>query len=919
MRSTPQPKLGQPPRLRTPYLVLAGALLLTSLATYYVAASAEAKDRLRFENSVQHTQDSVVNRLQTYIAMLRAGTGLFAASNSVTRQQFKSYVDRLNLSERYPGIQGIGFSKRVKPDEKEALIAEMRRQGFQDFTIKPEGEREEYHAIIFLEPLDRRNRVAIGFDMFSEPVRHAAMEQARDTGQPAASGKVTLVQEIDEQKQAGFLIYIPVYKKGQPTETVEQRRDALEGFVYSPFRTDDLLEGIFGNEKIPGVAFQVYDGDALTPDNLLHDSRKITGAVDDSYEARFTTVTTINVAGRPWQLAFSTQPDFDLASGRNLAPFIMLGGVMISLVLFAVTRAQARSRAEAEAAAAELRQSESLLRESEARFRALVEQSPLSTQILAPDGRTLRVNRAWEKLFGVTLDQIGDYNILKDEQLIAKGVMPYIEKAFAGEAAEIPPVAYAPNRGPYKGRELWMTAYIYPVKDESGNIREVVLVQEDITERKRAERERAELLAREREARQEAETANRLKDEFLATVSHELRTPLNAILGWAGLLRNGRLDAETAARAYVVIETNAKAQAQLINDILDVSRIITGKVRLEVRQVELAPVVEAAIDSVRPAADAKGIKIKKEIDDQSGLVLGDPDRLQQVVWNLLSNAIKFTPSGGCVEVRLERREVDESLKVNSNEPVDSIHPSSYIEIKVSDTGQGIKSEFLPYVFDRFTQADGSITRKHGGLGLGLAIVRHLVEMHGGTAQAESEGEGRGSTFYVRLPLLKDEGGRMKDEKVSKFEIAASKSSFHRSPFVAHPSLRGLRVMVVDDDADAREVIKAMLAQSGAEVETAASVADALRLFERFKPAVLVSDIAMPEQDGYSLIRAIRSLGSERGGLVPAIALTARVKAEDRERARTEGFQLHLSKPIEPAELVRAVASLVENRAKDHHQ
>lgn len=395
---------------------------------------------------------------------------------------------------------------------------------------------------------------------------------------------------------------------------------------------------------------------------------------------------------------------------------------------------------------------------------------------------------------------------------------------------------------------------------------------------------RDELLEREHAARQEAETANRAKDEFLATVSHELRTPLNAILGWAHMLRANRLDEITQSRALETIERNAKSQAQLIEDILDVSRIVTGKLRLDVRPVELAPVVEAAIDSVRPAADAKDIRIEAILDPRAGPVSGDANRLQQIVWNLVSNAVKFTSKGGRVQVRIER--------VNSR-----------VEIIVSDSGQGITSDFIPYVFDRFRQADATSTRRYGGLGLGLAIVRHLTEMHGGIVTAASSGEGLGATFTVKLPVIAAHVDELASERVH----PTSGGSVSSLP---PPNLDGVKVLVVDDEPDTREMLRVMVGQFGALVKACSSSFEALNVLKDWEPDVIVSDIEMPDEDGYELIRKVRRAEASTGArLVPAVALTAYARVEDRMRALSAGYQMHIAKPAEPAELAIVIASL----------
>jgi signal transduction histidine kinase/ActR/RegA family two-component response regulator len=389
-------------------------------------------------------------------------------------------------------------------------------------------------------------------------------------------------------------------------------------------------------------------------------------------------------------------------------------------------------------------------------------------------------------------------------------------------------------------------------------------------------------------ARDDAEAGNRAKDEFLAVVSHELRTPLTPILMWARMLRGGRLDTEATASALETIERNIMAQAQLVGDLLDVSRIITGKLRLDVRPVDIVPVVEAAAESARLTAELKGVRLRTIVDPRAGFVAGDPDRLQQIVWNLLSNAIKFTDKGGRVQVEVQR--------VNS-----------HVRITVSDSGQGISAEFLPHVFDRFRQADSTTTRAHGGLGLGLAIVRHLVELHGGRVHVASPGEGQGATFTVELPL-------------AAVQTAAPPEHVHptaetRVPFVPSPALARLRLLVVDDDVDTLETLQAILSQCGAEVRTAASAAQALEVLEDWRPDLLISDLGMPGEDGYTLLRRVRALDTAHGGDIPALALTAYARAEDRVNALAAGFQMHVAKPIEPAELVAVIANLAEWTAK----
>ena len=442
---------------------------------------------------------------------------------------------------------------------------------------------------------------------------------------------------------------------------------------------------------------------------------------------------------------------------------------------------------------------------------------------------------------------------------------------------------------------------ITPIRDARGLLVGFAKVTRDLSERKQHEEERIRLARAEesrriaeenaartqllaetlREARDKAEQSTRLKDEFLATVSHELRTPLNAILGWSRLLQGGAIGPEKAVQAIDSIARNATAQNQLIDDLLDVSRIIAGQLRLDVDWVDVNQVLSAAIDVVRPAAEAKGVALQLLLDPDAGAIKGDAGRLQQVFWNLLTNAVKFTPKGGRVHVTLRRQD-------------------SAVQIEVADTGRGISPEFIARIFERFTQQDSSNSRRAGGLGLGLAIVKHLVELHGGTVEAHSDGEGAGASFVVRIPLAPVRAGR-----------AESRTPSVTTQDVTFPvELAGLKVLVLDDERDARELVQSVLEQGRAVVTLATSVAEALASIDREKPDVVVSDIGMPGEDGYAFIRKLRALPREQGGRIPAIALTAYARAEDRRKALGAGFQNHAAKPIEPQELVLVIANLV---------
>ncbi|MEH2213920.1 hybrid sensor histidine kinase/response regulator [Nostoc sp.] len=625
---------------------------------------------------------------------------------------------------------------------------------------------------------------------------------------------------------------------------------------------------------------------------------------------------------------------------KPLDPNILTSKVIVFVELFKKTEAVKQQTAQLVAVNTELRQSEE-------RFRSLSTCSPVGIFETDTEGNCKYTNPRYQVICGLKAAESLEKKWLESVHPEDK------ERAIASWSAYICEGREYSEEFRFQaahGNIRWVQVRSSPMLSSQGELLGYVGTLEDITERKQAEEVRAQVI-REQTARQEAEAANRMKDEFLAVLSHELRTPLTSMLGWSKILRAKKLDEKATSRALEAIERNAISQMQLIEDILDVSRIIRGQLRLNVSAVNLLTVMEAALEAVRPLAEPKDIQLSTVLDTSIGSVYGDPARLQQIVWNLLTNAIKFTPKGGRVEVRLSKHfgfsisdfgvsatstslsttqsnnfgfeshseNLDSSNTEESNnlksvlENSDGREPSlklsaksqnsksQYAQIQVIDTGIGISSEFLPKVFERFRQADSTTTRSHNGLGLGLAIVRHLVELHKGTIFAQSLGSGQGATFTVRLPLLQDNrGGRTSRE--------ATGETFSSVPSTP---LAGLRVVVVDDEADTRNFLSFMFEEYGAFATAVASVDEALAVLEQAKPDILISDIGMSGQDGYTLIRKLRSLEPEKGGRIPAIALTAYTREEDRLKALSAGFQQHLSKPIDPNKLIAAVANILE--------
>jgi PAS domain S-box-containing protein len=574
---------------------------------------------------------------------------------------------------------------------------------------------------------------------------------------------------------------------------------------------------------------------------------------------------------RPWLLLFAAMTIMfvfratRIIFGVNpLENYLPLTSIVISILLF-IAMFYIRTISVAQ-------------RESDNRYRSLVELSPDAIFVNA-NNAIAYVNTAAVRFFGAKRveDLLGrsplQFTAPESAELVRERVT-----AMMNGTTSVPVIEEQWVR--LDGMRITVEAVASVIPWQGAKAIQVVL--RDISDRKKSENEKARLLASERVARSNAEHANRMKDEFLATLSHELRTPLNAILGWSQLLRSGNSPPEELNQGLDTIERNARSQTQLIEDLLDMSRIISGKLRLDIQKILPGSFINAAIETIAPAADAKGVMIEKNLDPLAGPVSGDPNRLQQVAWNLLSNAVKFTPRGGKVLVQLRRAE-------------------SSVELVVTDTGQGIEPDFLPFIFERFRQADASTTRRHGGLGLGLSIVKQLVDLHGGAIAAQSQGLGHGSTFIVQLPITVVQ---VKTDDGIRLHPAGAQTD---TDLAARADLSGVNVLVVDDEPDARDLIRRLLTSCRASVITAASAREALTLIDRAD--VLISDIGMPEMDGFELLRRVRALPDPKLAKMPAIALTAFARSEDRTRALMSGYQVHLSKPVSSPELIASVASV----------
>jgi signal transduction histidine kinase len=591
--------------VKFPYYVLFFSILLTIGATILFYQSAKSKDDIRFLNNVNRVRFSLENRLGLYVALLKAGRGFIQSSNDLDRQKFKNFVESLELEKNYYGAQGIGYSKTVRGSEREQFVALVKARGFSNFKIFPESERSVYQPIVYIEPFNERNRQALGFDMSSDENRSTAMERARDRAMASATGKIVLLQETNEDRQFGFLIYLPIYQNSEEPPTIEERQNTLQGYIYSPFRAKNFLKDVQDNAGTTDIIIKIYDGDPAAENLLAQTDNPGRQFVPGQISADYSTQNEIEVGGRKWTIEYSSLPSFATQSSINWTPLIFLCGVIFSLLLFGMTYWEAATRAK--------------------------------------------------------LQETADELTVSEQQIQG-------------------------------------------------------------------------LLEKEQTARRLAESANATKDEFISVVSHELRTPLNAIAGWTRILKSDDLSGNTKGLALQKIEKNLRLQTTLVEDLLSYSQLVSSNENLERKEIDCSEIFESVYREFEKVAQKKGITITKENNLTGQKILGDPDKIKILIVNLLSNALKFTPSEG---------RINAALKVKDG----------CLEIKIEDSGRGINPDFLPHIFDRFSQYDSSTTRKFGGLGLGLAVSEHIVKLHNGTIEAKSEGEGKGSTFWVKLPVI----------------------------------------------------------------------------------------------------------------------------------------------------------------------
>lgn len=728
----------------TAWVVLAISSLITVFSWWFASNYVHERAKDRFEFEVSQAREAIIKRMQEYEQVLRGGVGLFRGHEGLSREEWHHYVANLEIDTYWPGIQGIGYSIMIPAAQRDAFVQRIRREGFPDFNIRPEGVRDPYSSIVYLEPLDWRNQRALGYDMFSEPTRQAAMIQARDSGKPAVSGKVTLVQETDKDIQAGFLMYLPHYRKGLSLGDEAQRRAALVGFVYSPFRATDLMQGILGSRS-PLIDFKIFDEDSRSEANLLYASPSSQRAENSA--PRFESEERIPLPGRVWVVRFSSSEQLE-RDMQNYQPLIIgWVGVGIDILLFAVIRSLSNRRQQATRSAERMAELVSRLRASEAQLREKQERlkAAASAGIVGVwDWDVVNNRLIWDEvMYRLYGRKEGDFG--EAYEAWASAIHPE-DKAYAeGEiqAALRREREYAPEF-----RVVWPDGSVRHIKamshttfDERGEALRMVGVNYDISEQKeiqatldRQVKERTQALE---QAKEEAEAANRAKSTFLANMSHELRTPMNGVLGMAHLIRRGGVTPKQAEQLDK-LDAAGKHLVEIINAILDISKIEAGKLILEEGEICLSGITGEIVSILTPSAEIKQLQLSVENAPQPTKLMGDSTRLRQALLNYASNAIKFTPAGKVTLRTLIEEETPHDARVR---------------FEVEDTGIGIAPDVTDKLFHAFEQADASTTRQYGGTGLGLAITKNLAELMGGNAGCESS-PGKGSRFWFTARLKK---------------------------------------------------------------------------------------------------------------------------------------------------------------------
>ena len=848
-----------------PFVVLALSLAMTLFFWNLYDQGLKERAFAFYTDQTEAIVSHVIRRMQDDEQILRGGAGLFNAANTVSRDEWHRYVATLKVGEHYHGIQGVGFSQWLTPAEKEEHIRAIRAEGFPDYSIRPAGERPVYTSIIYLEPFDWRNQRAFGYDMFSEPVRRAAMDQAKDTGATTIAARVTLVQETEQDTQNGLLMYVPIYRQGMPTETVEERRRAILGFSYSPIRMNDFIYAALG--RMPSdIAFAIYAADAAQPEALMFSSlqaEKLTlpPGFTPTHQSRIA----VDVYGRRWLFVFQTLPSFAASMNLGTSWTILSSGLLVSLLLtviaFILLAAQKRALAATRSIA-----------ESESRFKGAFQYSAIGMALVAPDGTFLKANASLCAMLGYQEEELltMTFQEVTDPEDLA-GDLNQVGRLLAGTAENYEMEKRYLHKN---GHSVWALLAVSLVRDNTGAPLYFVSQIEDIDARKRAQ---AALVI----AKEQAEAANRAKSSFLANMSHEIRTPLNAILGFAQVLGRDP-DLNKLQRDNLnTIQRSGEHLLTLINDILEISKIEAGKAHLYPRTFDL-PALLADLELLfRTLTTARGLTLVVDHGvDLPRYVHADEDKLRQILLNLLSNAVKFTHDGGITLRAAARSAADGGWR---------------LVIEVEDTGIGINPQDRSRLFQVFEQTSSGLNRP-GGTGLGLAISQRFAHLMGGEITAHGR-VGRGSVFRVELPVLEGDAAAIPVPADTRWVVGLAAGQ--RPP----------RVLIADDQENNRVILEQMLKQVGFDVLSVGDGQEALRVFQAQTPDLVLMDIAMPVLDGKAATRAIKA--TARGATTPVIAVTANVFEENRQAIMDCGADDFIAKPFRRAEVFEKIGTALK--------
>jgi len=870
------------------------SLIATFVISFLIYRNIQNERSERFDRLTRRTVMAIRNRMMAYENALEHARALLVTEPDASHEQFHAFVSAMILATQYPGLQALSYIVRVPKADLHQFKRMARSEVSSEYVLWPPGERSESWPVLYIEPPNWRNRRTLGFDLLTDPDRESAIRAAIDKAGTTLSRRVTLTQETNVGRQPGFLMLVPIYKGGSIPATVAQRRSDVIGFICGGFRTIDLFNQITQELGIARLAnIRVYDSrstaDAQT---ILYDSEALHSSKETTHKepGTFTAATTIDVSGEPWTISVNSLKSFDQEISLDPVWFVLSGGMLISGLFFLLGRTS-------------IHLSRSLI-QNENQLRLVTDSLPVLVARFNADGVYEFANASHADWFGVESSELKGRSF---KDFIGNCAGPrestFFAQALSGQAVNFESVVQHCSLGLRQVKidcipessespateQHGFVAYALDITEQAGLVRAL----------KRSESLYRDIARQNERLYRESRSLNRSKDEFLTTLSHELRTPLTVILGHADLLKKQSGFAEEVSESINSIARNARAQTQIINDLIDVSSMVTGKLSLQIHAVAIDEIVRTTIERFRSEAADKHLRVNDEVRGLNTLIMGDALRLEQILTNLLTNSIKFTPAGGTINITA------------------CANGSTY-EIELADNGQGIDREFLPYIFDRFRQEDNSVTRSFGGLGLGLAIVSNLVEAHGGQVSASSEGQGKGSSFVVRFPLL----------ELNTSTSALRKKSLATTTPKPRPRsgtlfLESARVLVVDDESDTRKLISRYLERAGAHVMMASSAQGAIEVFKDFNPELVVSDIGMPVEDGYSLIRRIRNLEKQLSlPPVPAIALTAFARAEDRMRAIRSGFHVHLTKPVTADRLTEASCALLSiqiEKAHSHRQ